>query len=370
MRVGDDAEPRARVRLRSCWRRGSRRRSVTSSLAREHIGLATEIADETNDTDLQARCAYYLAYVVSHHGDFRQAIELTDRSRALYLALERPWDLAANELFAARAAISAGDQQLAAEACDRVQERARCRRRPVAARPRRCAARRARAAAGPLRRRRLALRACVGDLATARLPSDRGVSGRESRAGPVPGRRLRRGRRHPAARRRQGRGDWRPPHGGARSHTSRASAPGTRGSGSTPAPHSNRQSHGIARRAAASRRCSPSASWRRWMLPTASRARKSDSLSRSMSPEPTTKRMSRSSRSTPSGASPLKRVMPPVPTPSCGGGSPNGGGRPFHLRARPRGSTKPRARTLQQRYFADDAIRPLGRRAVRESGRT
>ena len=46
--------------------------------------------------------AYYLAYVVSHHGDFRQAIDLTDRSRALYLEIERPWDLAANELFAAR----------------------------------------------------------------------------------------------------------------------------------------------------------------------------------------------------------------------------------------------------------------------------
>jgi tetratricopeptide (TPR) repeat protein len=119
--VGDAADPggRATALLLAAWIEAS---IGDLDLAREHIGLATEIADETSDTDLQARCAYYLAYVVSHHGDFRQAIELTDRSRALYLGLDLPWDLAASELFAARAAISAGDQQLAAEACDRVNE--------------------------------------------------------------------------------------------------------------------------------------------------------------------------------------------------------------------------------------------------------
>ena len=73
------------------------------------------------DTDLQARCFYYLAYVVSHHGEFRRAMELTDRSRALYDRLDRPWDQAANWLFAARAAISAGDQPRSDEAADEVQ---------------------------------------------------------------------------------------------------------------------------------------------------------------------------------------------------------------------------------------------------------
>ena len=118
--VGNAVDPsqRATALLLAAWIEAS---IGALELAREHIGLATEIADDTSDTDLQARCAYYLAYVVSHHGDFRQAIDLTDRSRALYLEIERPWDLAANELFAARAAISAGDQHLAAEACDRVE---------------------------------------------------------------------------------------------------------------------------------------------------------------------------------------------------------------------------------------------------------
>ena len=41
----------------------------------------------------------------------RRRMALTDRSRALYAGLDRPWDLAANGLFAARAAISAGDER-------------------------------------------------------------------------------------------------------------------------------------------------------------------------------------------------------------------------------------------------------------------
>jgi tetratricopeptide (TPR) repeat protein len=48
-------------------------------------------------------------------------MELTDRSRALYDTLDRPWDQAANELFAARAAISAGDEERSIEALDHVQ---------------------------------------------------------------------------------------------------------------------------------------------------------------------------------------------------------------------------------------------------------
>ena len=85
-------------------------------LARDHIAAAAELADAIDDVDLQARCCYYLAYVVSHHGEFEAAIELTDRSRALYDALDRPWDQAANALFAARAAISAGDDERSVEA--------------------------------------------------------------------------------------------------------------------------------------------------------------------------------------------------------------------------------------------------------------
>jgi predicted ATPase/DNA-binding SARP family transcriptional activator len=90
-------------------------------LAREHVAAASDVADTTNDVDLQARCSYYLAYIVSHHGEFRRALELTDRSDALYAGLDRPWDQAANWLFAARAAISAGDRERSVEAVAQVE---------------------------------------------------------------------------------------------------------------------------------------------------------------------------------------------------------------------------------------------------------
>ena len=90
-------------------------------LAHEHIATAGELADAIDDVDLQARCSYYLAYVVSHHGDWDRALQLTDRSHALYGALDRPWDQAANWLFAARAAISARDLGRAVEARDQVE---------------------------------------------------------------------------------------------------------------------------------------------------------------------------------------------------------------------------------------------------------
>ena len=90
-------------------------------LAREHIAAATGLADAIGDVDLQARASYYLAYVVSHHGEFTRAMELTDRSSALYDGLDRPWDQAANWLFAARAALSARDHARAVEARDQVQ---------------------------------------------------------------------------------------------------------------------------------------------------------------------------------------------------------------------------------------------------------
>ena len=90
-------------------------------LARSHIAAATDLADTSNDVDLQARCCYYLAYVVSHAGDFRHALDLTDHADALYAGLDRPWDQAANWLFAARAAISADDEARSVDAIDHVQ---------------------------------------------------------------------------------------------------------------------------------------------------------------------------------------------------------------------------------------------------------
>ena len=90
-------------------------------LARRHIAAATELAERIQDVDLQARCLYYLAYVVSHQGEFRRALELAARSCAAYDQLDRPWDQAAAWLFAARAAISAGDQERSVEAARHVQ---------------------------------------------------------------------------------------------------------------------------------------------------------------------------------------------------------------------------------------------------------
>ena len=117
----DDAAPardRATALLLAAWIEAS---TDHLELARAHIATATELADETGDPELRARCAYYLAYVVSHHGEFRRAMELTDRSRALYDTLDLPWDQAASSLFAARAAISAGDHERSIEAADQVQ---------------------------------------------------------------------------------------------------------------------------------------------------------------------------------------------------------------------------------------------------------
>jgi predicted ATPase/DNA-binding SARP family transcriptional activator len=111
------AQDRARGLLLAAWIEAS---TDHLELARDHLTVATALAEETHDADLQARCAYYLASVVSHHGEFRRAMELTDRSRAIYDTLDRPWDQAANWLFAARAAISDGDQRRSVEAAEQV----------------------------------------------------------------------------------------------------------------------------------------------------------------------------------------------------------------------------------------------------------
>jgi predicted ATPase/DNA-binding SARP family transcriptional activator len=114
----DQAPPRERATalLLAAWLEAS---SGHLEPARRHIAAATELA--AGDPELEARCAYYLAYVVSHSGEWEQALALTDRARQLYDGLERPWDQAANALFAARAAISAGDLVRAAQARDQVQ---------------------------------------------------------------------------------------------------------------------------------------------------------------------------------------------------------------------------------------------------------
>jgi tetratricopeptide (TPR) repeat protein len=118
--VGDAAAipDRASALLLAAWIEASTDRL---ELAREHVARATELANAINDVDLQARCCYYLAYVVSHHGEFERALELTDRSSTLYDGLDRPWDQAANWLFASRAAISARDLVRAVEARDQVE---------------------------------------------------------------------------------------------------------------------------------------------------------------------------------------------------------------------------------------------------------
>jgi predicted ATPase len=115
-------QDRADALLLAAWIEASTGRL---ELARDHIAAVTDLAEVRHDVDLSARCSYYLAYVVSHHGEFRTAMALTDRSRALYDGRGMPWDQAANELFAARAAISAGDEQRAVEAAVRVEHRLR-----------------------------------------------------------------------------------------------------------------------------------------------------------------------------------------------------------------------------------------------------
>jgi predicted ATPase len=112
------AHDRATALLLAAWIEAS---SGHLAPARRHVEAARELAG--GDPDLEARCAYYLAYVVSHHGDWEHGLALTARARELYDGLDRPWDQAANALFASRAAISAGDVGRAAQARDEVQRR-------------------------------------------------------------------------------------------------------------------------------------------------------------------------------------------------------------------------------------------------------
>ncbi len=76
--AGDSAPARDRAMalLLAAWIEAS---TGHLELARHHIEVATDLADEAGDAELGARCYYYLAYVVSHHGEFRHA-DGADRS--------------------------------------------------------------------------------------------------------------------------------------------------------------------------------------------------------------------------------------------------------------------------------------------------
>jgi predicted ATPase/DNA-binding SARP family transcriptional activator len=115
---GAQARDRASALLLAGWIEASTDRL---ELARTHIAAASDLADEIDDVDLRARGAYYLAYVVSHGGHFDEALTLTERSDRLYQGMDRAWDQAASWLFAARAAISAGDDARSIAACDQVE---------------------------------------------------------------------------------------------------------------------------------------------------------------------------------------------------------------------------------------------------------
>ena len=67
-RRGSRPGPRRRPAARGVDRSVDR---STSSSPATTSPRATELADAIDDVDLQARCSYYLAYVVSHHGEFR-----------------------------------------------------------------------------------------------------------------------------------------------------------------------------------------------------------------------------------------------------------------------------------------------------------
>jgi predicted ATPase len=118
--TGDTAAPSERITalLFAGWIEAS-----TGDLrtARAHVDDATAIAESAADDTLSAQCAYYLAYVISHEGRWREALELTDRSAHLLDPLNEPWHQAANALFAARAAISGGDVTRSVRACEQVE---------------------------------------------------------------------------------------------------------------------------------------------------------------------------------------------------------------------------------------------------------
>ncbi|MFN0027120.1 MAG: AfsR/SARP family transcriptional regulator [Acidimicrobiales bacterium] len=113
-----NVQDRATALLLAAWIDASTGR-LDAALA--HVTAAElHAADNDHDVDLQARCWSYRAYIVCHQGHWQQGMDLTAAAADLYDSLDRPWDQLANALFAARAAVGAGDATAATRACDSV----------------------------------------------------------------------------------------------------------------------------------------------------------------------------------------------------------------------------------------------------------
>ena len=103
---------------RCCSRRGSKRRPVASSSPATTSPRRPSWPTRSTTSTCKRAAATTSPTSCRTTASSRHAMELTDRSSALYDGLDRPWDQAANWLFAARAAISAGDEERSVEARD------------------------------------------------------------------------------------------------------------------------------------------------------------------------------------------------------------------------------------------------------------
>ena len=188
-----------------CWPPGSKRRQATSSSLANTSPRPANSRTRSMTSTCRRAAATTWPTSCRMTASSRQAMELTDRSSALYqrarpavgsgreLALRRP----SRDLRRRPRARRRGSRSGRALAADG--------RRPMAARPPRRDARRARPDRASFRRRRPAHRPSRGDVWAARLPADGGLPALQPRAGAVPGRRLRVRRGHAGARDREGR---------------------------------------------------------------------------------------------------------------------------------------------------------------------
>ena len=313
-----DRSPRPRPRPRRRGRRAGRRRSTTSTC---RLAAAT-----TSPTSCRTTASS------------GTALELTDRSRALYDGLDRPWDQAANGLFAARAAISAGDEERSVEAADRVAALA-----GRSSTTRGCDVR-GDAMLGELARFQHRFDDAVVHIGRAAETSRRlGFLQTEAyqlvqpRTGPVPGRRLRHRRGHPGARRSTrprppATCGWRRSPGSTSAASCGPSGDARRRAAALEAadrlaPRRRRRRTGRTRRVPAGRH---GRRRRRRRLPRSASSRSSTRPGATATP------MSRSSPSTHSPASPPTTATSTRRTSSVRGGRPAHGGRlPLHHRPRP-----------------------------------
>ncbi len=202
-------------------------------LARDHIAAATELADAIDDVDLQARGCYYLAYVVSHRRRVptgagadrsqptRSTTGWTGRGTRPRTGSSPPGPRsrpATRSAASKRATRSSTGSSMVDDPWLHVRRDAML---------------------GELARIQHRFDDAVVHLGRAAETSRRlgflqteAYQVVEPRTGAVPGRRLRDRRRHPRARDRQGRGDRRRAHGGARPGAPRPCAPRARTSAS------------------------------------------------------------------------------------------------------------------------------------------